>query len=134
MEGICPSWGHWGRGSCGLGWVVAVVVAVAPSILCLPHAGLFLRRAEVILGNILKKKGWRYCMAFPAPLMSGTPRLRAVPLAFKNFPCGVLLSQAGCCCVPRGAAVVPQEQPQLPSAKENCSPGFLGVHSDSMRL
>ena len=27
-----------------------------------PHAGLsLLRRAEVILGNILKKKGWRYC-------------------------------------------------------------------------
>lgn len=110
MEGICPSWGHGGRGSCGPGWVVAVVVA--PSILCLPHTGLFLRRAEVILGNILKKKGWRYCMAFPTPLTSGTPRLRAVPLDFKDFLCGVLLYQAacGCCCGPSGAATPSQCQ------------------------
>ncbi|NXB47388.1 KCAB1 protein, partial [Leucopsar rothschildi] len=34
-------------------------LGVALSIPCLPHTGFFLHRAEVILGNILKKKGWR---------------------------------------------------------------------------
>ncbi|NWT70276.1 KCAB1 protein, partial [Prunella himalayana] len=41
------------QGQLELGWVGAL------SMPCPPHTGLFLHRAEVILGNILKKKGWR---------------------------------------------------------------------------
>lgn len=50
-----------------------------------PHVGLsLLRRAEVILGNILKKKGWRYWTAGRcSPQTSGTPGNRRILLVFK---------------------------------------------------
>lgn len=71
----CPSWcwvtgthGREGRAENSAGWchpgelaqMAAAMVNLVPSTILSPYMGSLSGRAEVILGNILKKKGWRY--------------------------------------------------------------------------
>lgn len=81
---------------------------LALSLPCLPHTEFFLLRAEVILGNILKKKGWRYSMAAPALPGSCNPS--------EEFPLLVLLAQAA----PRSHRSIPI----LPAPGESAALGF----------